>query len=54
MNVEFYEAPTGAAASMGTADGGNTLTLRLNLQQISNVMDASDDGWGQVDALCSP
>ncbi|OXT16882.1 hypothetical protein B9K06_12900 [Bacillus sp. OG2] len=51
MNVEFYESPTGAAASMGTADGGNTLTLRLNMQQISSVMDASDDGWGQVDAL---
>ncbi|RKQ12327.1 hypothetical protein D8M03_17030 [Lysinibacillus endophyticus] len=51
MNVEFFESPTGAAATMGTSDGGNTLTLRLNLQQIGNILDKNDDGWGQVDAL---
>lgn len=51
MNVEFYESSVGAAASMGTADGGNTLTLRLNLTAIKNVRDTTDDGWGQVDAL---
>ncbi|QOR66248.1 flagellinolysin [Cytobacillus suaedae] len=51
MNVEFFESSVGAAASMGTGDGGNTLTLRLNLTAINSVRNTSDDGWGQVDAL---
>lgn len=50
MKVEFYESPVGAAASMGTVDGSE-LTLRLNLTAIRSVMDSTDDGWGQVDAL---
>lgn len=52
MKVEFYENPsTSTAASMGTSDGGNSLTLRFNMSNISKVYNSADDGWGQVDAI---
>lgn len=52
MKVEFYEDPSAStAASMGTSDGGASLTLRFNLSNISKVYNSADDGWGQVDAL---
>jgi flagellin len=52
MTVEFYEDPNAStAASMGTADGGATLNLRINLSKVVDVYDPADDGWGQVDAL---
>jgi len=52
MKVEFYEdSVSSTAASMGTKDGGNSLTLRINMSKISQIYDANDYGWGQVDAL---
>lgn len=52
MNVEFYEDSAGpAAASMGTADGGTTLTLRINMSKVNDIYNANDEGFGQVDAL---
>jgi flagellin len=52
MQVEFFEASGGAAASMGTNDWGNSLVLRINLTAVNSAMDSSDtNGWGQIDAL---
>lgn len=51
MKVEFYENPSAsAAASMGTNDGGDSLILRINMSKVSQY-NASNYGYGQVDAL---
>jgi flagellin len=49
LKIEYYEGgSTGAAASMGTSDGGASLTLRVNLDQ---VLDGSDSIIADVDRL---
>lgn len=49
LTIEYYEGgTTGAAASMGTSDGGASLTMRVNLDQ---VLDSSDNIITDVDRL---
>jgi len=49
LTIEYYEGgATGAAASMGTSDGGASLTMRVNLDQ---VLDGSDNIITDVDRL---